>query len=262
MEIITNLTVLDAELALLIAESCHDLYVSMEGVGPDYERVRHFPWKTLEHNLGLIDSARRRITSSGLKIHGLVTCFYDNLDSLPSILDLNSLGVDQFRFRRFVPVIEDQNDQFLGHHMSSSNRTFDRIAKEAARRGLVAVVPPPFEIKALSVPKPGERFHSSRSHQGLSSINSTGLKGLPRNDVGLDRSELCHLPFEAVAIHADGRVGTCCKEHDLGAVDLSNPDIYPIWRGERWQTLRRLMIEGGLDEVCRTCEVRAEFARR
>ncbi len=244
LEIITNLTILTLERARLIAKACDVLYVSLEGIGSAYERIRHSSWEVLARNLRLIDKVRRQTCGSRLRVHALVTCFSDNLDSLLPILDLEALGVDEFRFRRFIPVFERQDDQYLGRHMTSSNRAFDRIVENAASRGLVVEVPPKFQIQGLT---------------GLKRIHREPLDPPREPDWSLNQeTPPCLFPFNTVSIRTNGQVGTCCRDIDLGSLDLASPDVMSIWKGQKWRSLRESFVTGELWDVCRTCEVRFE----
>lgn len=244
LELTTNLTLLSLERARLIADVCDVLYVSLEGTGSAYERIRHFSWEVFAGNLRMIDKVRRRTAGSRLRIHALVTCFRDNLDSLLPILDLAEAGVDEFRFRRFIPVFERHDTQYLGRHMTSSNRVFDRIVEVAASRGLVVKVPPRFQIQSLTgfdgshhdTPDPPSEPDRSHHHE----------------------TPLCEFPFNTVAIRPDGRIGPCCRDIDLGSLDPANPDVMSVWKGQRWQSLRESFVTGELWGPCRSCEIRFE----
>ena len=141
LEVISNLTLMDDERAELIALACNEFAISLEGIGVAFERVRHFPWHKVEQNLKMLVAARRRLPESKLKIHPEVTCFYDNLGELLSILDLVDQGVDYVHYRLFNPLTSDQASQSLVHHAGAANRVFDQIRDEAARRGIRAGLP-------------------------------------------------------------------------------------------------------------------------
>ena len=142
LEVISNLTLMDEERAELIALACNEFVFSLEGIGAAFERVRHFPWNKVERHLEMLVAARRRLAGSKLKIFPLVTCFYDNLDDLPAILDLVDKGVDHVQYRLFNPVTGEQTSQSLVHHAAAANRVFDQIRGEAARRGICVQLPP------------------------------------------------------------------------------------------------------------------------
>ena len=142
LEVISNLTLMDEERAELIALACNEFVFSLEGIGPAFERVRHFPWNKVERHLEMLVAARRRLAGSKLKIFPLVTCFYDNLDDLLAILDLVDKGVDCVQYRLFNPVTREQTSQSLVHHAAAANRVFDQIRGAAARRGISVVLPP------------------------------------------------------------------------------------------------------------------------
>src|SRR4029078_3167347 len=124
------------------ARDCHEFVFSLQGIGPAFERVRHFPWDKVERHLEMLVAARRRLAGSKLKIFPLVTCFYDNLDDLLAILDLVDKGVDCVQYRLFNPVTREQTSQSLVHHAAAANRVFDQIRGAAARRGISVVLPP------------------------------------------------------------------------------------------------------------------------
>ncbi|HUP22779.1 MAG TPA: SPASM domain-containing protein, partial [Thermoanaerobaculia bacterium] len=69
----------------------------------------------------------------------------------------------------------------------------------------------------------------------------------------------CRMLWRNLSVHADGKVSACChdSEDELIVGDLERGDtLQQIWRGEKLQRLRRLHVEGRLDElpICRSCK--------
>lgn len=236
LEIVSNLTVLDATRADLIARACTELGVSLEGVGAAFERVRHFPWARIESHLKMLEDARGRHPESPLTVFALVTCFYDNLHDLEAILDLEAVGVRRFDFRLYRATIPSQSSQMLEHHRGEANEVFSRLRRVAAERGLQAYTPPLFDIAPL-VPSPA----------------SAPERPASRNGGG---RWVCHFPFETVSLYSDGRVSPCCEELYLGQVDPAAPDLVGIFRSEPWRNLRQELATGQITGRCIDCELR------
>jgi MoaA/NifB/PqqE/SkfB family radical SAM enzyme len=236
LEIVSNLTVLDAVRADLIARACDDFGVSLEGVGAAFERVRHFPWSRIESHLKMLEEARARLPESRLKVFCLVTCFYDNLRDLEAILDLDALGVRRFDFRLYRATVPAQSAQMLEHHQGEANEVFARIREVAARRGLQVYTPQPFEIGPLvplAAPAPA-----------------------PAASPGGKRVWTCHFPFETVSLYSDGRVSPCCEDLYLGQVDRAAPDLLAVFRSGAWRELRESLAAGRPTGRCVDCELR------
>ena len=235
LELVSNLTVLDAARADLIVRACSELGVSLEGVGPAFERVRHFPWSKIERHLEMLAEARARHPESRLEIFALVTCFHDNLHELESILDLADRGVRRFEFRLFRPTLPEQASQALEHHRGEANAVFARLRARAAARGLQVALPPSFPIAPLVPPANPPQADASREATAR---------------------WVCHFPFEAMSLYSDGRVSPCCEEIYLGQVDPRAPDLLSIFRSAPWRELRESLLEGRPSGRCVDCELR------
>lgn len=233
LELVTNLTVLDAARAELVVRACRELGVSLEGVGEAFERVRHFPWARIERHLELLAEARARHPESPIEIFALVTCFRDNLHELEPILELAELGVRRFEFRLFRPNVPAQESQSLDHHRSEANAVFARLRELGTARGLKVALPPEFPIAPLIADTPA-----------------------PAPLAASGRHWVCHFPFEAMSLYSDGRVSPCCEEIYLGQVDPRTPDLPAIFRSAPWQELRRSLLEGRPTGRCVGCELR------
>ena len=284
LEVVSNLTVMDRERAELLALVCNDLSFSIEGVGPAYERVRHFPWSKIERNLDLVVAARSRVQGSRLTIAPLVTCFYDNLHDLLPILDLASRGVDHIGYRLFAPVTREQATQSLACHAAEANEVFEDIRREAARRGIRVWLPPslpatervPVRTKPLGTTtfrhkspiyqRPLHRFVSAY-HAARHSVGQTIRRGFalvprrarthePVTTTLPPAPWTCPFPFETVSITSDGEIGTCCEPIRLGTLDLQNPNLERLWTGGDWYKLRQSMAVGRWEGLCAGCDFR------
>ncbi len=234
LEIVSNLTVLDTERADLIARACTDFGVSLEGIGPAFERVRHFPWARIESHLRMLEESRKRHAASPLSVFCLVTCFHDNLRDLEAILDLEALGVRRYEFRLFRATLPVQSAQMLEHHQGQANEVFARLRECASARGLQVQTPQPFEIGPL-VPLPVPE---------------------PPAPQPANASWICHFPFETVSLYSDGRVSPCCEDLYLGQVDRAAPDLLAVFRSEAWRELRESLATGRPAGRCVDCELR------
>jgi MoaA/NifB/PqqE/SkfB family radical SAM enzyme len=294
LEVVSNLTVMDEERAELLARACHEFSFSIEGVGPAYERTRHFPWSKIERNLDLVVAARRRARDSKLKIFPLVTCFYDNLRDLLPILDLVDRGVDHIAFRLFNPVTPEQSTQSLVCHATEANEVFAEIRREAARRNIQAWLPPDLPATGRAAPRTKplsattfrhqspiyrtqmrrlvSAYHGTRQSIGRAIRRGLGLvqRSAESREPGAVTLEpapvqptpsepapwTCHFPFETVSITSDRRVGTCCGDIRLGTLDVEKPNLEAIWTGAEWYGLRQSMVAGRWEGACAECDFR------
>ncbi len=235
LELVTNLTVLDADRADLIVRACTELGVSLEGVGAAFERVRHFPWERIDRNLRLIEEARARNPEREIEVFVLATCFRDNLYDLESLLELEARGVRRFEFRLFRPNVPEQATQALEHHRGEANAVFARLRSKGAERGLRVSVPPDFPVSPLV-------------------DRGRGAAADPAPTAG--RLWVCHFPFEAMSLYSDGRVSPCCEEIPLGTVDPKSPDLLSLFRDAPWRALRESLARGEPTGRCVDCELR------
>lgn len=249
-ELVTNLTVMSPERAALLAAGCADLAFSLEGTGAAYERVRGSSWETVERNLGLVAEARRRHPGSRLKLTALVTCFRENLDDLPAILELCDRGVDAIHFRPLIPLVPEQEGQTLDRCVERARPVFERIRERAVARGLDFYLP--------ALPGAGGAV-GGEAPAAPAPPPQVGPAAPPPSTAG--GRWVCHFPFEAVSILSDGTVGTCCEELYLGRLDTAAPDLGPLWRGREWRKLRQSVATGRWKGACVDCELRRSRER-
>jgi MoaA/NifB/PqqE/SkfB family radical SAM enzyme len=253
-ELVTNLTVMTPERAALLAAGCADLAFSLEGTGAAYERVRGSSWETVERNLALVAEARRRHPGSRLKVTALVTCFRDNLDDLPAILDLCDRGVDAIHFRPLIALIPEQEGQTLERCVERARPVFERIRERAVARGLQFYLP---ELPAAEGAPAGA---PANAPPVAAEPPRLGPDAAPPPPAAAGRW-VCHFPFEAVSILSDGTVGTCCEELYLGRLDTAAPGLGRLWRGRDWTKLRRSVAAGRWKGACADCELRRSRER-
>jgi radical SAM protein with 4Fe4S-binding SPASM domain len=70
----------------------------------------------------------------------------------------------------------------------------------------------------------------------------------------------CRMLWRNLSVHADGKVSACChdSEDELIVGDLRAGDtLQAIWTGERLRNMRRIHLEGRIDElpICKSCKV-------
>jgi pyruvate-formate lyase-activating enzyme len=279
LQIISNLTLMTRERAELIALTCDEFLFSIEGVGAAYERVRHFPWETVERNLDMLLDARARVPRSRLSIYPLVTCFHDNLQDLLEVLQLADQGVDCVCYRLFVPNVPAQASQSLACHRGEANRVFGRIRAEAARRGIVVTLPTlPMTPLSTTIemsrggggpPEPTTETVARAAGSGTGHGSGTaapdaesvsGSRRTPKLFAPPPPAErkgwVCHFPFEVISVLPDGFVGTCCEDIRLGHLALDRENVTEIWRGEEWQALRQAVAQGDWKGPCARCDFR------
>jgi FkbM family methyltransferase len=247
LEVVSNMTIMDEERALLIARTCDEFCFSIEGMEEAYETTRRFPWSVIKHNLEMLVEARSKVRNSRLKIYPVVTCFHGNLEALHPILDLTKIGADKVTYRLFSPNSDEQDHEFLGRHENTASRVFSEIWEDARRRGIDVSIP----IEFL----PRRAGDSGAETEPLSpEVPAHGLSPVEP----AEKSWICHFPFEVISILADGSVGTCCERIRLGRLDPGTVDLDDLWRGQSWRILRRSLVKRRWNHVCQSCEFRRE----
>ncbi len=68
----------------------------------------------------------------------------------------------------------------------------------------------------------------------------------------------CRMLWRNLSVHADGKVSACChdSEDELIVGDVSTGEtLQEIWRGAALRRLRRLHLDGRIDQlpICQAC---------
>ncbi|WP_113673002.1 radical SAM/SPASM domain-containing protein [Vallitalea guaymasensis] len=68
----------------------------------------------------------------------------------------------------------------------------------------------------------------------------------------------CMYPFEQVIVRPDGKLSLCCNDATgkITMGDLTKERLIDIWRGEKYQNLRKMMLKDrSLHQMCKNCDV-------
>jgi len=67
----------------------------------------------------------------------------------------------------------------------------------------------------------------------------------------------CYRPWLTFTVLWDGRVALCCADFDGKVIlgDMRTQSIREIWNGEPYRHARRLHLESGGPEICRSCDL-------
>lgn len=67
----------------------------------------------------------------------------------------------------------------------------------------------------------------------------------------------CYRPWLTFTVLWDGRVSLCCADFDGRTVlgDLNTQSIAEIWNAEPYRAVRRLHLESGGPDICRSCDL-------
>ncbi len=74
----------------------------------------------------------------------------------------------------------------------------------------------------------------------------------------VEKDRICPQPFYQMIIHSNGMVSPCCADYDKKVIvgDIRNESLKDIWNGERYQKLRRDILQNNLkeDTRCKKCK--------
>ena len=98
-------------------------------------------------------------------------------------------------------------------------------------------------------------IHSGVNYDGILKPNTHQVTqfGLPVSEV-----KICPQPFFTMQINPDGKVVPCYSfEYPVIIGDCSQESVTAIWRGEKFNAFRRIMLDGLVccPEVCRRCNI-------
>jgi Radical SAM superfamily/Iron-sulfur cluster-binding domain len=67
----------------------------------------------------------------------------------------------------------------------------------------------------------------------------------------------CYRPWLTFTVLWDGRVSLCCADFDGRTIlgDLNTSTIQEVWNAEPYRTARRMHLESGGPEICRSCDL-------
>ncbi len=239
-ELITNLSLMTADRADLLAASLTDVQVSLEGIGDNFTRLRGFPWSRLVKHLQMLREARLRNPVSRIKITLLMCAMSDMLDDLLRFDVFTELGVDSVILRELNPLAEHHEPHVLSREPERARafvREFRRRADEAKIEATITIA---------------DRYDSAPpATQGLAIV---GQPDRPRRP----EPRSCTLPFEVLSVIHTGQFGVCCYITDLAAPPgrLSDLSIMEVWNSPRFVALRRAVNSPAPPPTCLACEVK------
>jgi Iron-sulfur cluster-binding domain/Radical SAM superfamily len=94
--------------------------------------------------------------------------------------------------------------------------------------------------------KVADKIHITDLHNWAGTLNTESDVNYP-----------CYRPWLTFTVLWDGRVSLCCADFDGRTVlgDLNTSTIQEVWNAEPYRRARRLHLESGGPDICRSCDL-------
>jgi len=224
LEMVTSGVMITSQRASLMARSMSHVYLSLEGVGSHYTRIRGIPWDDFLQRLKWLTVCRDAATTRRrLDVSFHVTVMRQLQRDCHQLVDLaKQWRIRSIDFRHFVPLLPSHTLSSLLYYPSESNRFFRDLADHGAAAGVAITTPSECPV-------------------------DTSADALRRHP--------CYLPFETIGIDADGRVRSCCNARfTLGCYEPGLGRIERLWNGPQYLRLRASVNSAHPLPACVRCD--------
>jgi MoaA/NifB/PqqE/SkfB family radical SAM enzyme len=224
IELVTSGTHISMDNAELLVRALSEICVSVEGFGANYEKVRGHRWADLQRKIDCLIEARNRSTrKKRLKISfGMTVLRQYQEDAYKWIEYARDLRLHGVYFRNFTPLDKASTEWSLLYREAEHNRFYKDVEKHALECGVTVCIPPLFPEEELE------------KHM------------FPRID--------CHLPFEVIALQANGAINTCCDARIvLGKYRPGFENVISVWHSPDYISLRQSVNSQTPIKVCKKC---------
>lgn len=217
VKIWTNGILLRKDVVDVIVKTKTDVTVSVEGVGKNYEKIKHLPFSIVERNVKELLSRRKK--KKDFSVEFAFTAFKWNLDDLYSLVDV---GVDKIR----IVYVRPKDDKW--ESKSFSYAEIQKLQKDFF----------PMLIETAC-------------QKGVNIDYEPVQPGGKKEKLALS----CPYPWTRVSIRENGDVLPCCFAGDsLIMGNISKHSFSDVWNGKQYLRFRRNFIRGKLRSTCRICK--------
>jgi MoaA/NifB/PqqE/SkfB family radical SAM enzyme len=233
--LVTNGLLLTKERIKKLLEGGWSIDLSVEGsTQSTYQNIRGGNFEKFLSVVRECCQQKRSFQETKPKIRLCFTTFYDNIGELIPLIEIGArLGVDEVLVAHFIPMIENQRSQSLVYHKGLANSIFEEGRRRAKELGISIQLPPPFPIK---------RMGEEDSKEGTSTP--------------WDKKR-CNHPFTSVSINEKGDIIPCCiSDEKMG--NLMEASFEKIWKGKKYQKLRKTVNSSNPISFCRHCVLRGK----
>jgi MoaA/NifB/PqqE/SkfB family radical SAM enzyme len=216
---------------------------SMEGMGPEFEKMRGFPWQRFVSNIEKLVDARRAAGKS-FRIEWRYCAHSDSIHQLPDMIRVaKQLGVDRIQVMPLVPYVRVQKYKNLSYHRSLANQYFALARSVARDLDLPVNIPRDYSTGEFAPPiiKVQKKEESTFTP--------------PDNDL---RMVNCYRVWQTTAINELGTVKPCCI-YWRSVGNVAESGFESVWNGRKYRSLRR-SINTKPDSICHDCRLPAHEA--
>jgi radical SAM protein with 4Fe4S-binding SPASM domain len=263
----TNLMLLTEELMKdLVGGNVHTLYVSVDAADPEiFSRIRrNGDVGTVIGNIRALQERKRRANTPFPAIVFNLVLMKMNLDQLRPVIDLAAeLGVREINCADLdankgaeidAEVRRDLAEQRVDPRSPEARERLRREYRHAANRGVFLNYPGRFDGlggAALLAARITQVWNKSRAFTWRAKVALAAA--YVRNRL-LFRNVVCTYPWRQMVVSPDGLVLPCCVwPEDQALGNIADASLTDVWRGERFEELRRRLSRGDPPEKCRTC---------
>ncbi|HOW58811.1 MAG TPA: radical SAM/SPASM domain-containing protein [Candidatus Omnitrophota bacterium] len=225
VELVTNGTFLSEDNVEELVSSLAIIYLSLEGMNENYEKVRGFKWNQWVKNLELLLKSRERSKGRRPLVNLLVTTLRSYQSNYFKLLEFaKAKKIDGISFRNFRPLCSKEKKESFLFDEEKHNLFYNQIKKKAMELGVAVSCPPPFPVGNM---KPISCYRKP-----------------------------CGQPFEVFGIQSGGEVIPCCNRPvDLGDYSPGYANIMASWTSEAFINLRKTVNSENPLPVCQHCGV-------
>ncbi len=238
MNMVTNGMLLDKSKIVAIVPHLLNLTVSFDGSNnKTFESIRQGSnYDRILRNITDFNSARKLIINEKPTLTFQVTLMRENIEELPDIIKIaNELNVDRIvAFHMYAFDNELQKNSLMNYQdLTDENLT---KAREMGEK---------FKIQ-LTLPR---LFKSNRNEYAFdSNLISESVKG-----------RRCKFLWSEVWISNNGDVTPCCVPNRPVMGNLYESSFIEIWNGEKYQRLRKGLVEDDPLDCCQNCAFASQY---
>lgn len=244
----TNATLLRPRIIDSLAQSRGTVMLSVDAVGPLFERARHLGrWADVE--TGVRDLMRRR-DPARLKVRLYPTITRTTLPGLTDVLDwAEEVGMDSVNFHSYEPIANGREECPAPDELRAAEaRLADWLDRHPGGPDVVVNLKP-LKISARGMEP--EDFGKMRASPYFS-------HPLPRGAAYAHPEHACPAPWQHVEIGLGGEVYACCRAQTTALGRADTPEaLCRTWFGPDYQALRRSLrrdrLRADVLPACQPC---------
>ncbi len=248
VRVISNLVLLNEPTAEAIIQEnlLEQILVSTEAASKElFEWVRGASFDTWISKIGLLNSYKKKFNSNFPRLIFNVTCFKENLDELPQIMDLaQQYEIDSVLFVHLNAIAMDKTNAEFAEKICTSEHRLDRLDQNHVHKIFEQI-----KEKAIAYGIPIDLPESYPSSAQSDTTNTDSHRE--------EEQPTCDFPDKWVQVSEEGEVYPCCqisKKFSMG--NLNESSHSEIWNSDQFVKFRE-DLKNGIPPTywCEICNV-------